>query len=140
MSITVAFFDSVQELRNYIDRSVSETKTILGTTFAKTEEIRKRYEASQATPGSEGIDRRGKKVEPTATKQKEVAGFRILVNPTPEYELKLIEESVASLQEKIDMFEKTKELYSSLDKQNAKVAMVLDEGIPTGFMFFGPDL
>ena len=135
MTITVAFFESLQDMRKYVDKSISETKSALGETYAKTEEIRKRYEFSKGDQ-TQG----GKKSGPSNIKQKEVAGFRVLVNPTPDYELKVIEDSVASLQERIEMLEKTKELYPALDKQGARIAMVLDEGVPSGFMFFGPDL
>lgn len=135
LTITVAFFESLEDMRKFVDRSISETTSVLGETYAKTEEIRKRYESNKGDQL-----RGGKKSGPSSIKQKEVAGFRVLVNPTPEYELKLIEESVATLQERIEMLEKTKELYPALDKQGARIAMVLDEGVPSGFMFFGPDL
>ena len=140
MTITVAFFDSVHDLRVYVEKSITDTKVILGETYAKTEEIRKRYDVFRAGEQPDSRNSGGKKSGNNGTRQKEVAGFRILINPSPAYELKLIEESVATLQERIEMLEKTKELYPAVDKQSSRIAMVLDEGVPSGFMFFGPDL
>jgi hypothetical protein len=138
MTITVAFFDSVPDFKKHVDTTISETKTRLGVTLQKTEEVRKRYEvvkkhfdSLRKLPGKKDI--------PKDIKQMEVASFRILINPSPDYELTLMEESVSSLQEKIESFEKTKEIFPSLSEKNMKIAMVLNEGVPAGFMFYIPD-
>lgn len=135
MTITVSFFESVPEFKRHIDTIVSEAKTILGVTLLKTEEIRRRYDTNRNHVDSlQKIS--DKKDIAKDTKQMEIASFRVLINPSPDYELRLMEESVSSLQEKIESFEKTKELFPSLPNDNMKVAMILNEGIPAGFMFY----
>ena len=136
MTITVTFFDSVPDFKKHVDATIAETKTTLGVTLQKTEEVRKRYEIVRKD--FESLRKlSGKKDLPKDTKQMEVASFRILINPSADYELTLMEESVSSLQEKIDSYEKTKELFPSL-AENQKIAMVLNEGVPAGFMLYVP--
>lgn len=130
MAITVNIFRSVQELQIDVERSIAESKKILGQTFTKTEEVRGRYNDERKKNGESRKD----------TKQMEIAGFRVLVNPTVDYELRLMEESATSIQEKINAFEKVKELYPKLTAQDMKIAMILNDGVPSGFMFFVPHL
>ena len=132
MTITVAFFDSIPEFKKHVDSTIRDTKTTLGVTLQKTEEVRKRYEVVKKHFDSLRKSS-GKKDIPKDTKQMEVADFKILINPSADYELTLMEESVTSLQEKIDSFEKTKELFPSLTDEKMKIAMVLNEGIPRRF-------
>ena len=139
MTITVTFFDSVPDFKRHVDTTISETKTTLGMTLQKTEEVRKRYEVVKKHFDSLR-KLSGKKDIPKDTKQMEVASFKILINPSADYELTLMEESVSSLHEKLESFEKTKELFPSLSEENMKIAMVLNEGVPAGFMFYVPNL
>jgi hypothetical protein len=139
VAITVIFFDSISEFKKHIEAAIGETKTTLGITLQKTEEVRKRYEVVKKQ--FESLQKlSGKKEIPKDTKQMEVASFKVLVNPSADYELTLMEESVSSLQEKIESFEKTKELFPSLSNESMKIAMVLNEGVPAGFMFYPPQL
>lgn len=139
MTITVTFFESVPDFKKHVDAAIAETKTTLGVTLQKTEEVRKRYEVVKKHFDSLR-KLSGKKEIPKDTKQMEVASFRVLINPSADYELTLMEESVSSLQEKLESFEKTKELFPSLTEDKMKIAMVLNEGIPAGFMLYVPNL
>lgn len=139
MTITITFFESVPEFKKHVDETIAETKTTLGVTLQKTEEVRKRYEVVRKHFDSLR-KLSGKKDIPKDTKQMEVASFRVLINPSADYELTLMEESVLSLQEKLESFEKTKELFPSLTEDKMKIAMVLNEGVPAGFMLYVPSL
>ncbi|HKU48455.1 MAG TPA: hypothetical protein VJP79_00770 [Nitrososphaera sp.] len=139
MTITVTFFESVPDFKKHVDAAIAETKTTLGVTLQKTEEVRKRYEVVKKHFDSLR-KLSGKKEIPKDTKQMEVASFRVLINPSADYELTLMEESVSSLQDKLESFEKTKELFPSLTEDKMKIAMVLNEGIPAGFMLYVPNL
>jgi hypothetical protein len=138
VAITVTFFESVPEFKKHVDATIAETKTTLGVTLQKTEEVRKRYDVVRKHFESLGKTS-GKMEGQKDTKQMELASFKILVNPSADYELTLMEESVSSLQEKIDSYEKTKELFPSL-AENQKIAMVLNEGVPAGFMLYVPNI
>jgi len=139
VTITVEFFESISEFKKHVDATINETNKTLGVTLQRTEEIRKRYEATKKHVDSlQKLS--GRKDVPKDTKQMEVASFKVLINPSADYELTLIEESVSSLQEKIESFEKTKELFPSLLNDKMKIAMVLNEGVPAGFMFYPPQI
>jgi len=139
MAITIKFFDSVSAFGKYIDQISTETKNALGQHLSQIEEIRKRYENTRKR--FEGLKKlAGNKADALKdTKKLDVAGFKVLVNPSAEYELTLMEEAINSLQERYDAFAKVKEqLLPSLTEENTKIGVVLNDGHPTGFMFYMP--
>ena len=139
MAITVNFFDNVSELSKYVDKAVADTKTELGTHLKLVEDVRKRYD--KAKKRYEGFKKLtgGKSDHLRDTKQLEVAGFRVLVNPTSEYELTLMEDAITSLQDRLTAFEKTRELFPAVSDENMRIAIVLNDGTPTGFLFYVQD-
>lgn len=139
MAITINFFDNVSELSKYVEQAVSDTKTTLGSHLKVVEDVRKRYD--KAMKRYEGFKKltKGKSDHLRDTKQLEVAGFKVLVNPTSEYELTLMEEAITSLQDRLAAFEKTKELFPAVSDENMKIGMVLNDGTPTGFLFYVQD-
>jgi len=140
LAITISFFSSIAEFKNYVEKSITETKTSLGTHLSRTEDIRRRYDKSRKHFETLKKLTGGKQQVPKDTKQMEVGGFKVLVNPTAEYELTLMEETVSTLQDKLDAFEKAKEMFPVLNDEETKIGVVLNEGIPSGFMLYVPDL
>jgi hypothetical protein len=139
MAITAVFFQSVNDFQKHVDQSIAESKTLLGKIFTITEEVRKRYDVER-TRSTNSDNSKVKTVLSKETKQVELAGFKVLVNPTTDYELRLMEESATSIQERIDAFEKIKELYPRLSQTNMRIGMILNDGMPSGFMFFTASL
>ncbi|MCI0558984.1 MAG: hypothetical protein MN733_10850 [Nitrososphaera sp.] len=140
MTITISFFETIPEFKKYVEHSITETKTQLGSHLSQTEEVRQRYDKSRKHYDTLKKFTGGKQEVPKNTKQMEVAGFKVLVNPSAEYELTLMEEAVSTLQERLDAFEKTKELFPVVAEDGMKIGVVLNEGIPSGFMFYVKDL
>lgn len=139
MAITITFFNNVSELSKHVDQSLVDTKEVLGVHLREVETIRKRYE--KAKKRFDGFKKMtgGKADHLKDTKQLEVAGFKVLVNPTSEYELTLMEDAISSLQDRISAFEKTRELFPAVSDENMKIGMVLNDGTPTGFLFYVQD-
>ncbi|MGI0049450.1 MAG: hypothetical protein ACREAW_07910 [Nitrososphaera sp.] len=124
MSITFITFNSVGDFKRYVDQTIAEVKSAMGIQMRTIDEVKRR-------PGSA----KGPKNPSEQSQRKELAGFNVLVNPTAEHELKLLEETFSTHQDKLMEFEKVKELYPHL-KEEMKVGVVLEEGIPTGFMLY----
>lgn len=139
MAITVTFFGDIQTLAKYVEQAVADTKASLGYHMQQIEDIRKRYDVEKKR--YEGFKKltKGKSDELKDTKQLEIAGFRVLVNPTAQYELTIMEEAISSLQERLEAFEQAKEVYPALGDEKMKIGMVLNDGTPTGFMFYAQD-
>src|SRR5262245_4788131 len=116
MTINFLVFDSVPDLKKHIEQTIAETKTSMGTQMRRIDEAKKKLKNRATSP---------------ETKKLDIAGFRVLVNPTIEHELKLMEETFSSLQERLELFEKSKELFPHLTNQNMKVAVVLEDGLPS---------
>lgn len=139
MAISVGIYNSTTEFKKYIEKTIADLKTELGTHMALTEEIRRKYDKNKKRYETLKKLTGGKTDVLKDTKQLDVAGFKVLVNPTAEYELTLMEESVSSLQDKLAAFERAKELNSVMTDESMKVGVVLNDGTPTGFMFYLQD-
>lgn len=136
MSIAVSMFNSAPDFAKHVEKSITETKNALGIYMREIEEVRKRYDKTKKRYDTLKKLTGGKTDVLKDTKQIDVAGFKVLVNPTAEYELSIMEEAIASLQEKATLFEKAKELFPVLTDESMKVGMVTNDGIPTGFMLY----
>jgi len=136
MALTVSIFNSATDFTKYIEQTISETKSALGLQMSKIEEIRKKYEKTKKRYDTLKKLTGGKTDILKDTKQLDVAGFKVLVNPTADYELKLWEEAIESMQQKLQSFEKARELFPVLGDETMKIGMVLNDGLPTGFMLY----
>lgn len=136
MAITINLFDNVSALSKYVDQTIADTRASLGAHMRQVDEIRRRYE--KVKKQYEGLKKLsgGKNDSLRDTKQLDIAGFKVLVNPTAEYELTLMNEAISSLQDQLKEYEKTKELFPSVSDENMKIGMVLNDGVPTGFIFY----
>jgi flagellar motility protein MotE (MotC chaperone) len=106
-----------------------DTKSALGSQLKRISEVRKAYEQAKKSTAVA-------KIADTETKQLSASGFKILINPTKEHELILMEETFSTLQNKLDAYERVKELYPRLQGQNMKIGVILDDGLPTAFMLY----
>lgn len=150
MAVTITYF-SVLDFQAYVEQAIKETKGSLFAHIAQIEEIRKRYRKPEKLENKDDNNNSGpfwKKLIvgsgesksdpflPKETKKLEMNGFKVLINPTVEYELTLMEAAIASLEEKLDAFERAKELLGTLEKSENKICAVLTDGVPTGFMLY----
>jgi hypothetical protein len=120
MGITVHFFDSSKDLGGYIEQQLKQARDLMLSHSRRLEETRKKFDGAQAKGGK--------------SRQSEVAGFRVLVNPTADYELKILDEAIRSCQERIEALERAKgQLLPTLG--GTRVAAIFEEGIPTAFMY-----
>ena len=125
MPINLILFDSVADFRNYVEQTIAEIKTAMGSQMRIIDEVKR---------NNRNLKDKGGKA--TAQSQRtEVAGFKVLVNPSVEHELKLMEETFSTLQDKLTGFEKTREIFPHI-KDATKVGVVLEDGLPSGFMFY----
>ena len=138
MAISITVFNSAPEFKSYVEKTITDSKMTLGDYMKSIEEIRKKYERTKKRYDT--LKKLTGKVEVTKdTKQIDVGGFKVLVNPTAEYELTLMEEAITSLQEKVNLFEKAREMFPALVDETMKVGVVLNDGVPTGFMLYMQD-
>ena len=136
MAIVIKRFENVSSFKKYIEDTIAETKTLLGTHMGEIEAIRQRYEKTRKRLDLIKKMTGGKQEAAKDTKQTEISGFRVLMNPTAEYELNLMEEAITSLQERLTNFENSREIFPVLSEESMKVGVVLNDGLPTGFLFY----
>ena len=130
MGIVILFFESIEDLSRYIEQQLVEAKSTLLSQSRRLSEAQKRFDMERV-----GQDTAKKREKQSNTRQMDIAGFKVLVNPTANYELNLLDEATKSVQEKIESLERIrKQFISSL--KNGKIAAILDDGIPTAFMHY----
>ena len=167
MTTSVSSFNSKSEFQQYVDRTIGETKTLLGSYMAQIELVRRKYNSSKKTnpdttasnvsKGDGGLrkflggkkDSAGSKkpaessistnMKQQEVKQHEVAGFKVLINPPPEYELRILEDTITSLQERVETFERAKALFPTITNERTGISVVLEDGLPTGFVLHLPE-
>ncbi len=130
MVLSMHEFYSDQEMLKYIEQEIINTKNIIKKHIEKAEEQRKRYANLKGKYNEELL--KGINIE-----QRKVAGFKILINPTVEYELYLHESIVTAHQEKLRVLERVKDIVRLLYTENIKnVTMIMEDGKPVGFMIY----
>jgi hypothetical protein len=131
MGVSIAFFESVADCGKYVDQQIVEAKRLLMSYTKQVEEVRVRYESA---PKAEKNPRGGASRQ--SLRQAEVAGFKVLTNPTPLYELNVLDEVVGFTQDRIDALERTKnELLPTLQDKR-KIAVISYDGTPEAFMCY----
>ena len=76
---------------------------------------------------------------PANMKQVEIEGLKVLINPTPSYELPVLDEAIGYIQTKLEALERIKKYLLPSLKSYAKITAIYDEGIPQAFMCYETD-
>jgi hypothetical protein len=132
MGIIISFFESREDLSRYIEQQLSEAKNTLLSHSRRLSEAQKRFDLEGG-----GQDSKKKREKQNDTKQSDIGGFKVLINPTANYELNLLDEATKSVQEKIEVLEKVRNQFLP-NLKNGKISAIFDDGIPTAFMHY-PD-
>lgn len=127
MGINVAFFDSVDGLAKHVESELKQTNQLYSFYTKKIEDTRAAYGNSGSHKSTESSRR-------SAT-QKEIGGFKVLTNPTPEYELNILDEALKATQDRIDALKRVKNELLTSFKQNGRVAAIFEDEIPIAFMY-----
>ena len=135
MTISFIICNSVSEFKAFIEKNITETQSALGLQMKQIGVARRKYEEAKRAAGVSGLD---KKLPAKDVKKISIAGFKVLVNPSIEHELSLMEEAFSSLQERLNTFNQVRgDIYPALSDDRMKVGVVLEDGIPSAFMFYG---
>lgn len=130
MVLSMIEFYSDQELLTYVEQEITTTRNNIKVHTEKAEEQRRKYTNLKGKYDEELL--KGVSIE-----QRKVSGFKVLMNPTVEYELYIHESIVASLQEKLEALERTKNMAKFMRAESVeKVVMVVEDGKPVGFIVY----
>ena len=130
MGIIISFFESKEDLSKYIEQQLTEAKNTLLSHSRRLSEAQKRFDLE----GGEQASKK-KREKLNDTKQSDIAGFKVLINPTANYELNLLDEATKSLQEKIEVLERVRDQFLP-NLKDGKISAIFDDGIPTAFMHY----
>jgi hypothetical protein len=129
MGISVAFFDSIDVLARYTEEKLKQANEAYSLYTRKIEDTRTIYTKDFPQKGS-------MKERSRSAIQKEIGGFKVLTNPTSEYELNILDEALKATQDRIDALMRVKRELLPSFKQNGRIAAIFEDEIPIAFMYY----
>lgn len=131
MGIRIAYFDTVDLLAKHVEVELGSAKELYTFYNDKIEQTRGLYHqnSSASKKGSSKSSFR-------SGKQEEIVGFQVLTNPSPEYELNILDEALTATQERVDALKRIKdELLPKLNKAS-RITTIYDDDVPIAFMYY----
>ncbi|PSN91565.1 hypothetical protein B9Q03_01480 [Candidatus Marsarchaeota G2 archaeon OSP_D] len=133
-------YKSVGDLIKELDDEVNRIKTVLGEYLrrldesrARVEKIKKAQEAIAKLTGGRGQ----MPVKPTTSQTIDLMGLKVIINVSPDEEAEVLEESVRTLQDKLNVLQRVRkalEPLSTLDEGGTAITAVMSDNIPTRLM------
>jgi hypothetical protein len=132
MGIKVVYHDSVENLAKDLEVELKGIKELYTFYNNKIETTRGSHLQNPSASREKGRDKSGAR----SGKQEEIVGFRVLSNPSPEYELRILDEALSATQERIDALKRIKEeLLPKLNKMS-RVTVIYEDEVPIAFMYY----
>lgn len=133
MAISLTFFNAASDLDKFIDEQLIQAKDILHSYSTMLEETRKKFDDTVIEQTE--TKKLKKSSAPGNVKKIDIEGFKILVNPSLDYEMKVLDEAILAIQERIAGLEKAKKNIIPLLKKSSRIIAIFDENVPTAFMY-----
>ena len=133
MVVEIREFDSAEEIEEALDKEISETKSTLGESLRRLDEIRSLAEKTKRIR-QVVMKLAGKKAAEESLSEITMGGLRIVLEANPLDELTAIESVVRSHQERLLTLQKAREALKPLDQlgdtEGMKYLVVENSGIP----------
>ncbi len=137
MAINLLYFSNPKDFEGYIIQEIADAKKTILSHTEKLNDAVKRYENLPKSDGKKKSKWTGGGTLDSAgnTMQQEVEGFRILVNPTPNYELSILDEAIKSAQDRLEALEKIETHLMTSLQNHPNITAVFNDGVPVAFMY-----
>ena len=138
MAIGLTFFNSSEDYSRFVESQLGELKAQFHSHSKLLDEIRRKAASSGIQSGGQQL-RNAKPESSTSnnTRQVQVDAFKVLMNPSAEYEASILDEAIRTVQEKIEKMEKIQQQVIPLLKNSSKLAVISIDDFPTAFMYYG---
>lgn len=137
MSLELKTYKSVADLIKELDEEVNRIKTVLGEYLRRLDESRARVEKLKKAQEALAKLTGGKTqtpVKPTTSQTIDLMGLKVIINVSPDEEAEVLEESVRTLQDKLNVLQRVRkalEPLTALDEGGASITAVMSDNIPT---------
>jgi hypothetical protein len=134
MAINILHFSNAEDFAGFVVQEIVEAKKTILSHTQELNDASRRLDNLSIGDGKKKPKWFGANLQ-ERTRQREIEGFKILVNPTPDYELSILDEAIKAAQDRLEAFERLeKHLLPSL-KDHTKITVISEDGIPIGFMY-----
>ncbi len=136
MVVELKEFDKVTDLVKPVEEEINKIRSLLGDYLRKLDENRVKLERLQKVQSSLVKLVGGEIKFATSSQEIELMGLKIIVNPTPEDEIKIYEEIVKDLQERLTVLQRVRKALDPLSEMDVDVGVtvLLRDNIPIKIM------
>jgi len=137
LSLELKTYKSVGDLIKELDDEVNRIKTVLGEYLRRLDESRARVEKIRKAQEALAKLMGGKTqtpTKPTTSQTVDLMGLKVIINISPDEEAEVLEESVRTLQDKLNVLQRVRkalEPLTTLDEGGASITAVMSDNIPT---------
>lgn len=138
MGIGLTFFNSSEDYARFVESQLGDLKAQFHSHSKLLDEVRRKSSGPGSQAGLQQL--RNNKPDSSTnnnTRQIQVDSFKVLMNPSSEYEATILDEAIRTVQEKIEKLEKIQQQVIPLLKNSSKLAVILMDDFPTAFMYYG---
>lgn len=138
MVVEMKEYGSAEEIADFLEKEISDTKSTLGEYLRRLDDIRALAEKSKKIH-EVVMKLAGKKATPDTLGEISIGNLNIVLDANPFHELTAIEEVVRSHQERLLVLQKAREALKWLDQigdtDGLKYVVVQTEGVPERILF-----
>jgi hypothetical protein len=127
MGISVTYFGSIDELTKHVDTEFKSSMELYSSYAKKIESARGSGRPDSSSKSSTSVTSR-------SARQQEIAGFSVLSDPSPDYEISILDDALKSVQEKIDALKRIKQGLLPKLGPSGRVTVISEDGIPIAFI------
>lgn len=136
VGIGLTFFNSSEDYAKFVDNQLIDLKTQFQSHSKMLDDVHRRSNSSGPQASSKQSSIKPNNNTTGNTRQIQADAFKVLLNPSAEYEASVLDEAILAIQEKIEKLEKIQKHVIPLLKNGSRLAVIVMDDVPTAFMYY----
>jgi hypothetical protein len=132
-------FNSPEELKKFLDDEIGRIRTLLGDYLRRLEEVRIKTDRLKKAQDALVKFAGEKQITTSESREIDLSGLKVFVNPSPRQETDTLEDMVRSLQDKLNMIQRIRKALDpliSFEEGIVTISAVTADNIPTKIMIY----
>ena len=139
VSSELKVFNSPEEFKKFLDDEIGRIRTLLGDYLRRLEEVRIKTDRLKKAQDALVKFAGEKQITPSESREIDLSGLKVFVNPSLRQETDTLEDMVRSLQDKLNMIQKIRKALDpliSFEEGIVTISAVTTDNIPTKIMIY----
>lgn len=132
-------FNSPEELKKFLDDEIGRIRTLLGDYLRRLEEVRIKTDRLKKAQDALVKFAGEKQITTSESREIDLSGLKVFVNPSPRQETDTLEDMVRSLQDKLNIIQRIRKALDpliSFEEGIVTISAVTADNIPTKIMIY----